>query len=219
MLKQINYTASVAIATGGNFTLARAGQRIATIKSTPFAVSAEQLDTVLELLRERGPLLQARPVRRPELAVVYCDPQDPARARAPYEPITQQRLARLGCEVRHSVQALETEEDLARCLDSLLRLRPTGILVASTTSPAGPTDAVGRAMTRVGCLIERFLAPVEPGTLFLMGYQGETPIVSAPGCFRSAKPNILDLVLPPILSRYRLSGWEVAALGAGGLLA
>ena len=65
----------------------------------------------------------------------------------------------------------------------------------------------------------RFLAPVEPGNLFLLGYRDDVPVVSAPGCFRSAKPNIVDLMLPPMLARYRVSGWEVACLGHGGLLA
>jgi molybdenum cofactor cytidylyltransferase len=45
------------------------------------------------------------------------------------------------------------------------------------------------------------------------------PIVSAPGCFRSAKPNVVDLVMPPMLARYRVSSLEVASLGHGGLLA
>jgi molybdenum cofactor cytidylyltransferase len=99
-----------------------------------------------------------------------------------------------------------------------LRAKPNVILVASTTAPAGPEDIVGRAMSSCGCHLERFLAPVEPGNLFLLGYKEETPIISAPGCFRSAKPNVVDLVLPPMLARYRVSGWEVAGLGHGGLL-
>jgi molybdenum cofactor cytidylyltransferase len=74
-------------------------------------------------------------------------------------------------------------------------------------------------MVRIGCHIERFMAPVEPGNLLLLGYKDDTPIVSAPACFRSPKANIVDQVLPPILSRYRLSGWEIACLGHGGLLA
>ncbi len=93
------------------------------------------------------------------------------------------------------------------------------ILVASTTAPAGPEDVIGQAMIRIGAQIERFLAPVEPGNLLLLAYKDETPIVSAPGCFRSAKPNVVDMVLPPLLARYRLSGWEIGGLGHGGLLA
>jgi len=91
-------------------------------------------------------------------------------------------------------------------------------MIASTTAPAGPEDVVGQAMLKAGCQIERFLAPVEPGNLLLLGYKDDIPVVSAPGCFRSAKPNVVDLVLPPMLARYRVSGWEIACLGHGGLL-
>src|SRR3954452_4407546 len=62
LLKQINCTGSIVIATSLNFSYAIPGQRIATVKSAPFAVSREQLDAVLTILRDRGPILQARPV-------------------------------------------------------------------------------------------------------------------------------------------------------------
>jgi hypothetical protein len=65
LLKQINCTASVVIATALNFSYAVAGQRIATVKSAPFAVAKDQLEAVIGILKERGPILQARPVRRP----------------------------------------------------------------------------------------------------------------------------------------------------------
>jgi len=33
----------------------------------------------------------------------------------------------------------------------------------------------------VGCHLEKFLAPVEPGNLLLLGYRDDIPVVSAPG--------------------------------------
>jgi len=77
---------------------------------------------------------------------------------------------------------------------------------------------IGQAMTQVGGTLERFLAPVEPGNLFMLAYKDEVPIVSAPGCFRSAKANVMDLMLPPLLARYHVTNWEVACMGHGGLL-
>src|SRR5947209_6045088 len=44
LLKQINCTASVAIATAFNFSYAALGQRIATVKSAPFVVAKDQLE-------------------------------------------------------------------------------------------------------------------------------------------------------------------------------
>jgi len=200
LLKQINCAASLVIATALNFSHARSGQRVATV------------------VKERGPILQARPIRSPSVAVLYSDPLAGERARQLFENIMRQRLDRLGTNAGFVLSALEEEGALARSLQHLLRARPTCVLIASTTAPAGPDDVVGRAMLKAGCSIERFLAPVEPGNLLLLGYKDEIPIVSAPGCFRSAKPNVVDLILPSMLARYRISGWEIASLGHGGLL-
>jgi molybdenum cofactor cytidylyltransferase len=219
LLKQINCTASMAIATSINFSYARSGQRVATVKSTPFAVARQELEAMISIVKERGPILQARPIRAPAVAILYSDPVNGERARQLFENIMRQRLDRIGASASFVLSSLEEEDAVARSLQHLLRSRPTAVLIASTTAPAGPDDVIGRAMVRAGCHIERFLAPVEPGNLFLLGYKDDVPIVSAPGCFRSAKPNVVDLMLPPMLARYRVSGWEVACLGHGGLLA
>jgi molybdenum cofactor cytidylyltransferase len=219
LLKQINCISSVVTATATNFTFAKTGDRIATVKSAPFAVPAPQLEAIINVLKERGPILQARPIRNPATAVLYSDPVHGDRARTLFEPIMRQRLERFGTTPSFVLTSIEDEASIARNLQHLMRTKPAVILVASTTAPAGPDDVIGRAMTRIGCQIERFLAPVEPGNLFMLSYKEETPIVSAPGCFRSAKANVVDLVLPPLLARYRVSGFEVACLGHGGLLA
>ncbi len=219
LLTQINCISSIVIATAVNFSFAKAGQRIATVKSAPFAVAQSHLEAVINILKERGPILQARPVRSPSVAVLYTDPVHGDRARQLFESIMRQRLEHFSATPSFVLASVEEEAAVARSMQHLLRAKPTVILVASTTAPAGPEDVIGRAMSSIGCHLERFLAPVEPGNLLLLGYKDETPLLSAPGCFRSAKPNVVDLVLPPMLARYRVSGWEVASLGHGGLLA
>lgn len=222
LLKQINCTASTVISTVANFSYVTSGQRVATVKSAPFAVAASQLEAIRSILKERGPILQARPVQNPVIGVIYTDPLNGERARQLFENTMTQRLSRFGVAVNYSLSSIEEEGDLVRSIQHMLLVRPTVILVASTTAPAGPEDEVGRAMQRVGFRIERFLAPVEPGNLLLLAYNAynnDVPIVSAPGCFRSAKPNVVDLILPPVLAKYRISGWEIASLGHGGLLA
>jgi molybdenum cofactor cytidylyltransferase len=218
LLKQINCTASVVIATVANYRYAKAGERVASIKSAPFAVAQAQLETLLSILNERGAILQARPIRDPGVGVLYTDPVHGDRARTLFEPFVRTRIDRFGGNLRFSLSAIEEEEGVARALQHLVRTRPAAILIASTTAPAGPEDVIGRALVRLGAQVERFLAPVEPGNLMLLSYKDDIPIVSAPCCFRSVKPNVLDLILPPMLAKYRISGWEIACLGHGGLL-
>jgi molybdenum cofactor cytidylyltransferase len=218
LLRQMNCTSGVVIATVLNFSMAMPGMRIATVKSAPFAVSKADLDGLIAMQRARGPIMQARPVRGGNVAVLYCDPVNGDRARSLFEPVLRQKLERFGVHVHSMLSVLENEEHVARGLQHLLRTKPSCVLIASTTAPAGPDDVVGRAMTNIGCVIERFLAPVEPGNLLLMAYKDDVPLLSVPGCFRSLKPNVIDLMMPPLLAQYRVTTWELACLGHGGLL-
>src|SRR2546426_1814191 len=95
LLKQINCAASIAIATMPNFSYAAAGQRVTTVKSAPFAVPKDQLDIVVSILNDRGPILQARPIQNPSVAVLYSDPVSGERARQLCESPIRQRLAAL----------------------------------------------------------------------------------------------------------------------------
>jgi molybdenum cofactor cytidylyltransferase len=218
LLRQVNCTSGVVIATTLNFSFATAGQRIATVKSAPFAVPKSDFEGSMNMLRDRGPIMQARPANGASIAVLYSDPINGDRARVLFESVLRQKLERYGIRGHAALAVLENEEHVSRGMQQLLRAKPSMLLVASTTAPAGPNDVVGRAMDKIGCQIERFLAPVEPGNLLLMGYKDDIPVVSAPGCFRSLKPNVVDLLLPPMMARYRVSTWEVACLGHGGLL-
>ncbi len=218
LLKQINCASSVVIATVANYRFIKAGERVATIKSAPFAVAQSHLEAILSILQERGAILQARPIRDPGVGVLYTDPVHGDRARTLFESVVRTRIERFSGNLRYSLTAVEEEEQVTRSLQHLLRTKPAAILIASTTAPAGPEDVVGRALIRLGAHVERFLAPVEPGNLMMLSYKDDVPIVSAPCCFRSAKANVLDLILPPMLAKYRISGWEIACLGHGGLL-
>src|SRR4030095_13202301 len=118
------------------------------------------LDAVIDILKERGPILQARPVRNPTVGVLYTDPVSGERARQLFENIMRQRLERFGVNPNFVLSCTEDENSVARCLQHLLRSKPCVILVASTTAPAGPEDVIGQSIARVGGQMERFLAPV-----------------------------------------------------------
>ena len=181
-------------------------------------MAKSDFEGTLNMLRDRGPIMQVRPIRNISVGVLYCDPGNGDRARTLFESIVRQKLERFGIRSHYGLAVLENDEHVSRGMQQLLRANPSVILIASTTAPAGPGDVVGRAMAKINCQIERFLVPVEPGNLLLMGYKDDVPVVSAPGCFRSLKPNVVDLLMPPMLARYRVSTWELACLGHGGLL-
>ena len=112
LLKQINCTSSVVIATVANFRYVRAGERLATIKSAPFAVAQAQLEAVLSILNERGPILQARPIRDAGVAVLFTDPVHGDRARTLFENILHTRLEHFDATVRYALASVEDEDQV-----------------------------------------------------------------------------------------------------------
>jgi molybdopterin biosynthesis enzyme len=52
----------------------------------------------------------------------------------------------------------------------------------------------------------------------MIAYRGRIPILGVPGCARSAKTNIVDLILPALLSEIHISRADITRLGHGGLL-
>jgi len=218
VLRQINSGHGMVVATSRNFTFAAAGHRVASVKSAPFVVAKPELEVLMSVVERTRPILQALPIRSPSVAVLYTDPVGGERARQLFENVMRQRLNRIGTSASVTLSSVEEEGAVTDSLQHLLSAKPTTVLIASTTAPARPDDVIGRALVRTGVEIECFLAPVEPGNLLLLGYKDPVPIVSAPGCFRPARLNVLDLILPPLLAGHRVSKWEVAGLGHGGLL-
>ena len=91
LLRQVNCTSGLVIATTLNFSFATKGQRIATVKSAPFAVGRSNFEGSLEMLKDRGPIMQARPAAGASIAVLYSDPTNGDRARSLFESVLRQK--------------------------------------------------------------------------------------------------------------------------------
>ena len=73
------------------------------------------LEAVIGIVKERGPILQARPIRTPSVGVLYTDPISGERARQLFENIMRQRLERFGVNANFVLACTEDENSVARC--------------------------------------------------------------------------------------------------------
>jgi molybdopterin biosynthesis enzyme len=60
-------------------------------------------------------------------------------------------------------------------------------------------------------------APVLPGAMFMLAYNGDIPIMGLPGCVMYSKRTIFDLMLPRLVAGERLKAEDFTVLGEGGL--
>jgi molybdenum cofactor cytidylyltransferase len=92
------------------------------------------------------------------------------------------------------------------------------IIMAGETAIMDRYDLAPRAVEQAGGEVTCFGVPVDPGNLLMLGYHGRVPIMGAPGCARSPKTNIVDIVLPRLLAGDRLDQTTMMHMGHGGLL-
>ena len=107
LLRHVNRSGNVTIATAPNFCFALAGQRVATVKTAPFAVERRNFEATLSLLTDKGPIIQGRPIGTPTVAVLYTDLRSGARGRQLFEGIMKTRLERFHTTASYALSCVE----------------------------------------------------------------------------------------------------------------
>ncbi len=218
-LGQLNILDGVALATLPRHSAVAAGKMAATLKVVPYALPAATVGEAEAI----GPVFRlSELVPRRAGLILSGSPAARERIERSFRTALAQRLeawgAVLDAVVFVSLDDEGGEERLAAAIGDFSGRGIDLLILAGETAIMDPDDVAPRAVERAGGTVECYGAPVDPGNLLLLAYRGDLPIVGAPGCARSPKTNIVDLVLPRLLAGDRLTRADVAALGHGGLL-
>ncbi|MCP3960099.1 MAG: molybdopterin-binding protein [bacterium] len=219
-LRRLNDCDGVTLATLPGHSAVRRGKMVATLKIIPYALSEGQVARAEEaaagLLR-----LTALGPRRVGL-ILSGSPSARERIVRGFREALAARLEALAATLGEpdfvSLEDEGGEERLAAAITAQLAAGIDLLILAGETAIMDAHDIAPRAIERAGGEVECYGAPVDPGNLLLLAYRDGVPIVGAPGCARSPKQNIVDLVLPRLLAGDRLTRADVAAFGHGGLL-
>jgi molybdenum cofactor cytidylyltransferase len=214
-----NIDEGITIATLREHTLVRPGDLVALVKIIPFAVPEARVIDVEATAREHAPILAVRPLQPCSVGLIISGPP---RARQELvdsfcEPV-QRRVEMLGStlddmtyvdhEVPAIADAIRTQRDSGRRL----------ILLAGISAIIDREDVVPTALEEAGGGVVHFGVPVDPGSLLMLGYLGDVPVIGAPGCIKSLKTNVIDWILPRLFAGERLTRADLVAMGHGGLL-
>lgn len=222
-LGAFNAVPGVALATLPMHTAVAGDRMVATLKVIPFALPGDLVSKLELTARSDGPVLRVDPIPRGRVGIILSG-STAARERVTesYLAALRPRLEALGAAIdRVDYIPLDDEADELRLAEALQRGIEDAlelIILAGETAIQDRLDIAPRAIERIGGVVTCYGAPVDPGNLLLLARHGATAILGAPGCARSRKTNIVDLVLPRLLVGERLDSTAVAGLGLGGLL-
>jgi molybdopterin biosynthesis enzyme len=222
-LARLNQNEGITLATLGAGSAVADGKMVGTTKVLPYAVPESVVREIEDHAAGRLPVLrvEALPARRAGLVLAGSrDAED--RVVSGFRGGLEPRLRALGstlAAVDYVVLEEESgEEALREAVERQLAAGVELVVLAGETAIMDRHDIAPRAVELAGGEVVCFGAPVDPGNLLMLGYVRGVAVMGAPGCARSAKRNIVDLVLPRLLAGERIERRDVVALGHGGLL-
>lgn len=214
-----NIDPGITIATQYEHTLVREGELVALVKIIPFGIPLARVRDVESIAHDSAPILSVRPLQQHAVGLIISGPPS-ARDRltnAFHEPI-RHRIESLSSTLNTVTYTDHTPVAIADAICDQLSASHDLILITSVSAIIDDADVVPTALRRAGGNVAHFGTPVDPGSLLMLGYVDDVPVLGAPGCIRSLKTNVVDRVLPRLLAGERLTRADLVAMGHGGLL-
>ena len=207
----------ITIATLHEHSLVNAGEMVALVKVVPFGVPMARVVDVEGIANASASVLQIRPLEQKRVALIVSG-TDATRSRLlkSFHTPVRGRIEGWGSELLEPTFTPHNAKSIADAIQT--HCDADMILVASISAIIDREDIVPSALLLAGGSITLHGVPVDPGTLLMMGYLGEVPVVGAPGCIKSPKTNVIDWILPRLLSGERLTRANLISMGHGGLL-
>ncbi|MDW3207651.1 MAG: molybdopterin-binding/glycosyltransferase family 2 protein [Alphaproteobacteria bacterium] len=197
------------------FSRVAARQMVATAKIIPFGVPQDALNRALPT----APLLNLHPFRPVPLSLIQTElPGTKPSVLDKTETVMEDRARSLGARMSVPVRCRHDEDALTGALKEAASAAPTAITVVGASAIVDRRDVIPAAIEAAGGEILHFGMPVDPGNLLLLGRIGDIPVIGAPGCVRSPKPNGYDWVLERLVAGLPVDGPAIMEMGSGGFL-
>ena len=216
-LHSVNSVPEVIVATRHTNQVVQAGTVLAGTRVIPLVIPLARIALVEELCSRQGPVLWTKPLLRKTVGLVTTGNEVyHGRIVDKFGPVMSAKMAAFDCPMLPQIMVPDDSEIIAQKILSLIH-EGAEIVAVSGGMSVDPDDVTPRGISLAGAELISYGAPVLPGSMFLMAYLGDVPIVGLPGCVMYCATTILDLFLPRLLAGERVSHDDFVALGHGGL--
>lgn len=216
LLLEINLHEDIAAATISNRRPVKAGDAVAGIKVIPLVVAEEKVARIEALCAGNTPI-QVKPFIPRKIGVVTIGNEIySGRIADKFGPVIQRKAEQFDCQV---IRQLILPDDADRISQAIMELMADGAEMILTTGgmSVDPDDVTPYAIRATGAGVVTYGAPVLPGSMIMVAYLDDIPILGLPGCVMYNQTTIFDLILPVILSGEKVTRSMIAKLGVGGL--
>jgi len=195
------------------------GQMLGTIKTIPFALSKQTLDTILKQAQSALPAISIAPLRSKRAGLICTRlPHTTEKELKRNHTAITERLTALGSTLAVHALCDHDIDAIAGAVRDCIDKGCDPILIYGASAIVDRDDVIPSGIVAAGGTITHFGMPVDPGNLLLLAKIGQRAVVGLPGCTKSPKQNGIDWVLWRLLADVPITSHDIQNMGVGGLL-
>jgi molybdenum cofactor synthesis domain-containing protein len=216
LLYQFNSLGDLMLATLPGDRYVREGTVVAGTRTIPVVVK-ETLVQKAEALCKAKPIVTILPMpARKVYLVVTGSEVFTGRIKDGFGPVVTKKVGELGSSLE-SVKLAPDDPDLIAGYIKEAKQAGADVILVSGGMSVDPDDKTPEGIRRSGANVETHGFPVLPGSMFLMAYLGDTPVMGLSGCVLHDPFTAFDALLPRLIAGEKITRDEIMKMGHGGL--
>jgi molybdenum cofactor synthesis domain-containing protein len=216
LLCRMNSLGDLMLATLPTNWYVKKGTVVAGTRTIPVVVKEELIQRAEALCKEKPIVtLLPMPPKRVHLVVTGSEVFT-GRIKDGFAPVVSRKVEEMGSSVESVKIAPDDPDVIAGHIKDAKRAGADVILVSGGMS-VDPDDKSPEGIRRSGAKVETHGFPVLPGSMFLMAYIDQTPVMGLSGCVLHDPFTAFDALLPRLLAGEKITRADIMAMGHGGL--
>lgn len=214
-LFELNMLGEISFATLPNNLPVKKGELVGGARIIPLVIEKEKMDKAKNLIKE--PILNVKPYKKYKVGIITTGNEVfYGRIKDKFGPVILEKLKPYDCEIIGQALCPDDKEIIKEKAREFLDKGATMIIFTGGMS-VDPDDMTPTSIIELGGELVSYGAPVLPGSMFLLSYLGNIPMMGLPGCVMFAKKTIFDLILGRVMTGERLTKADIMRYGDGGL--
>ena len=214
-LFELNMLGEISFATLPNNIPVKKGELVGGARIIPLVIEKEKMDRAKNLIKE--PILNVRPYKKYKVGIITTGNEVfYGRIEDKFGPVILEKLKPYNSEIIGQAFCPDDKEIIKEKAREFLDKGATMIIFTGGMS-VDPDDMTPTSIIELGGELISYGAPVLPGSMFLLSYLGDIPMMGLPGCVMFAKKTVFDLVLGRVMTGERLTKADIMRYATGGL--
>ncbi|MGL5381476.1 molybdopterin-binding protein [Clostridium sp.] len=214
-LLKLNSLGEIIVSTIHNNTPVKKGDKLAGTRVIPLIIDEKKIIEAENLIKTK--LIKVLEIKPKNIVLITTGNEVyHGRIKDAFLPVMERKLNEYGSSILRQVILPDDKERIKEEINKAIN-DGADMVVCTGGMSVDPDDVTPTAIKESGAELVTYGAPVLPGAMFLLAYNGRTPILGVPSCAMYSKRTVLDLVLPRVLADEKLTLNDIVEYGHGGL--